>query len=471
MSTSSIGPSYDPASTASALAQKYTSGLQSILTAQTQQASAVGKGLNDLDSALSTFQASLLGLTGVNKTMAAQSATFSDTAFGTASASSTAAAGSYAFFVEQIATASQMSYSGLTEDAGVTGNLKINMNGALAFSVDLGAAGVDADGNGKLSPRELAAAINAAAGNTSLVTASIVTTGATTSELVLTAKNTGAAGRITLDTSAISKPLPGTASLVTANSAPNELVVAQDAVIRVGSSTGTAITQATNTFTNVAGVTMTFTKAQATGATPVTLTVAADSGATTANVQAFVDAYNKLKSAIDGLVDPGDPAKGKAGGAFAHDGGVRALRDRLVALVRPNAGSGGSPSLAAFGIIAARDGTLELRSARLTSQLALDPTGLDKLIGSSGASASGIAGAMDSYLKEWNNSSNGKIKSRKEDNSKDQGDMTVRQTRIDQQYDAAYKRYLLQFTKLQIMQSQMSSNVSMFDAMFGNKTQ
>jgi flagellar hook-associated protein 2 len=459
----SIGPTYDPASTAAALAEKYTSGRQQILTAQTKQASAVSKGLNDLGSALSTFQSSLSSLTGLKKTLFAQSAAFSDTAFGTATASSTAPAGTYAFFVEKLATASQMSYSGLKDEAG-SGTLNIKMNGK-TIAVDLGSA--DTDISGTLSPRELAAAINADADNTSLVTASVVSTGvvngADTWELVLTAKNTGAASSITLDTSAVT----GAASLVAASATPHELVKAQDAVIRVGTENGTAISQATNTFTNVDGVTMTFTKAQAPGSVPLTLTVGADNGATTANVQAFVDAYNKLKGAIDGLVDAGDPSKGQAGGAFAHDAGVRALRDRLVSLMRP---SGASASLAAFGIIATRDGTLELRPARLTSQLALDPTGLDKLIGSSGAPASGIAGALDAFMKDWNSSTNGKIKGRKEDNSSLQGDLTLRQTKIDQQYDSAYKRYLMQFTKLQTLQSQMSSNTSMFDALFGDKS-
>jgi flagellar hook-associated protein 2 len=286
---------------------------------------------------------------------------------------------------------------------------------------------------------------------------------------VLTAKNTGAAGRITLDTSANT----GTSSLAGANAAPatrvHELVLAQDAEIRVGTETGTAITQATNTFTNVAGVTMTFTTAQATGSAPLTLTVSADNTATTANVQAFVDAYNKLKTAIDGLVDAGDPASGKAGGAFAHDAGVRALRDRLVGLLRPAVGGAG-PSLAAFGIIATRTGTLELRPARLTSQLAIDPTGLDKLIGSSAAPASGIAGALDVFMKDWNSSTGGKIIGRKEENARLQSDLTLRQTRIDQQYDSAYKRYLMQFTQLQTLQSQMSSNTSMFNALFGGKS-
>jgi flagellar hook-associated protein 2 len=459
MSTS-IGPTYDPPSTAAALAQKYTSALQDSITSQTKQASAVSKGLGDLKSAILAYQTSLASLTGLNKSMFAQSATFSDTTLGSATASASATAGTYGFFVKQIATASQVSYSGLVDDTGVAGNLVVKLGASTSFTVDLAAANTD---GGALSPREIAAAINAAAGNTSLVTAAVVITG-TTSELVLTAKNTGAASAITLNTAGVT----GSSSLATANTTPaqvHQMAVAQDAEIRVGSETGTPITQASNTFTNVAGVSMTFTRAQATGAAPLTVTVGADNKASTANAQAFVDAYNKLKSTLDAMTDAGDPSKGVAGGVFAHDGGVRALRDRLVSLMRPS----GATSLASYGILAARDGTLSLDSARLTRQLAANPNGLDTLVGSTSASApSGISSALDTFLKSWSSTIGGQIQQRQSENDRLQKDLTGRQTDLDSQYDAAYKRYLLQFTQLQTLQSQMSNNTSMFDALFGN---
>lgn len=355
-----------------------------------------------------------------------------------------------------------MSYTGLSDNTGVGGTLQIRMGGAPAFDIDMTAA--DADGDGTLSTRELAAAINGATGNAGKLTASIVTTG-TTSELVLTAKDTGAASAITLDTTAIT----GTSSLAAANgdaARRRTLVAAQDAEIRVGAENGTAITQASNTFTNIEGVKMTFTKAQAAGSAPVTLTVAADNAATTANVQAFVDAFNKLKTALNKLTDPGDPSKGVNGGTFAHDGGIRALNSRLTDLLRPV----GADSLAAYGIIATREGTLELRSDRLLSQLARNPNGLDGLLGSASKSApTGIAGALETYLNSWSNSVDGQIKGRKDATATVQSTMVERQTKLDQQYDAAYQRYLLQFTQLQTMQSSMNANVSLFDALFGNK--
>ncbi|VXB34198.1 flagellar filament capping protein FliD [Massilia sp. 9I] len=462
MASAITAPTYDPVNTANALADKYVIARQQILDAQTKETAATMKGLNDLNSALLSFQSSLSTLSGTGKSMYAQAATYSDTSFGSATASATAAAGTYSFFVKQLATASQVSYTGLTDNAGVAGTLNINMAGSLAFAVNLNAA--DTDANGILSTRELAAAINSATGNTSMVTASIVTTGAT-SELVLTAKNTGANTAITIDTSAVTGP----SSLKAANGDPTRvrtLAAAQDAEIRVGSETGTAITQASNTFTNIDGVKMSFTKAQASGSTPLTVTVGADSAATVANVQAFVDAYNKLKAVLNKLTDAGDPATGAAAGAFAHDGGIRALNDRLVSLLRPTTSG---DTLASFGIIATKEGTLELRTDRLQKQLALKPTGLDAIIGTASSSTpTGIAGALDKFIKGWSNSTDGQIKKRKEATTNQQDAITDRQAVLDQQHEAAYNRYLKQFTALANLQGAMTNNLSMFDALFGN---
>ena len=439
---------YDPTTTAQALAESFTAGRQQILTRQSGTASAVQKALASLSSTLSAFQTSLAGLTGVGKSLSANSALFSDTTVASATATPTAAAGTYAFFVEQIASAHKVSYSGMTDFAGI-GSITLGVGGT-SFTIDLSTKAT-------WTVRDLAAAINGATGNTTL-SASVVTTG-TTSELVLSSTATGAANTISVSTTADVDP----ALKTKLDAAPTLLSAAQDAILRIGSSTGTAITQASNIFNVIDGVTMTLTKAQAAGSTPVTLTVAADASKTTANVQAFVDAYNKLKAAVDGLVSPGDTASGGAAGAFAGDSGVRALRDRLVSLVRGT----GATSLAVFGIIATREGTLSVDSTRLTKALAADPTGLDTLIGTSGATPTGIAGKLDTYLKMWTNSS-GQINSRKDAVTKLQATLTDRQTALDRQYDSAYARYLAQFTQLQTIQSSMSYNTSLFDALFSD---
>ena len=112
MATSAItAPTYDPTSTAKALADKYIEGAQTQLTTQTNTANATAKALTTLSSAISAYQTSLASLAGIGKSMLAQSATLSDTTLGTATASSTATPGTYSVFVKQVATPSQIAYN------------------------------------------------------------------------------------------------------------------------------------------------------------------------------------------------------------------------------------------------------------------------------------------------------------------------------------------------------------------------
>jgi len=464
MASTITAPSYDPTTTAQALAQKTTSVAQTNIDSDTTTTAATAKALTSLSSAISAFQNSLSTLTGTGKSMLAQGATLSNTSLATASAKPTAAAGSYSLFVKQVATAGQVSYNNLNDSGTLGGTLKVKLSDesvtpstAVPFDVDLSAANADTDKDGKLSVRELASAINRASGNAGQVSAGVVTIG-TETRLVLTSKNTGVANTISLDASGVTDG--------TLKAAGRTMVTpAQDAILMLGGENGTAIKQASNTFTNIDGVSLTVTKAQAAGETPLSMTVGGDSSKTSANVQSFVDAYNKLKSAIDSLVDPGDPANNVAAGAFAHDAGVSALQSRLVSLMRP----GGGGSLASFGITANRDGSLSLDSTRLNKQLAIDPTGLDKLIGSASASApAGIAGSLNTYLNQWSNSANGQIKQRTDANNTLQSTLTKRQSDLDEQYNSAYARYLKQYTDLQALQSTMNSNLSMFDALFSS---
>ncbi|HWJ93098.1 MAG TPA: flagellar filament capping protein FliD, partial [Telluria sp.] len=411
-----------------------------------------------LQSAMSTFQSALTTLTGAGKTLFAQSATLSDTTLGTGTASSSAVAGSYTFFVKQLATSHQTVYGGVPDNTpeGSAGMLDIYLGagaGTLAFSVDLGAA--DTDGDHAISVREIAAAINKDTNNKSRVSAAVVNT-AGGPQLLLSSTATGEASEVKLASGAIGA----------LNGAGTVTVQGADAILKVGSEgSAVEVKQASNTFTNIDGVSMTFTKAQAPGATPLTVKVGRDDTATAKNVKDLVDAYNTLKKAIDDMTDAGDPSVGDYGGVFAHDAGIRALRDRLVDLMRP-AGAG---SLAAYGITAAKDGSLVIKESVLLKKLAADPTGLDTLIGSTASGApAAISNRLNAFLTEWTDSKKGKIKQRDDDNDLKLKEVSKRQTRMQDQYDMLYKRYLLEFTKLQTLQSQFQSNSSMFDALFSS---
>ena len=155
-----------------------------------------------------------------------------------------------------------------------------------------------------------------------------------------------------------------------------------------------------------------------------------------------------------------------AAGIFAHDSGLNALRSSMNNALRLSIGG---DSLVSYGITAQRDGTISLNSAKLTAKLATNPTGLDQLFGNNSLSApAGVLGGLDKVLGQWSNVTKGQIKQRLEANDTLQKNLNKSIDRLSTQYDNSYKRYLDQFTRLQILQEQMNKNVDMFDAMFGN---
>ena len=450
-------PTYDPKTTASQLAPIYVQGSQQLLQAQSNSATAIASALTKLSSAMSTFRSTLSSLSTQGSVLANQASFSSDV--GSATAQPAAVAGTYQFYVEQLATAGQVSYSGISDTTAATaGNLTVTLADGSNFTVTLAAADKNLDGT--LTAKEIAAAINVEATNNSRVTASTLTVnGAAT--LVLTSTLTGADNAVGIDTSGI------TDAQLQAELDNNQTVLqtAQDAVVWVGpQGTGTRLQQASNTFTVVDDVEMTFTAAQAPAAAPVTLTVARDATATAANVQAFVDGWNKMLATLKEVSEAGDPATGKAGGIFANDAGVSALKARMQALLRQQTGG---VSLAVYGVTAQRDGTLALDKTRLDKALALNPEGLDNVFGEvSATTPSGVLGSLDTLLNSWTKTGTGQLASRKDSNSKLQAALMTRQSVLDAQYDNAYKRYLQQFTQLQALQSQLGSTTSMFDALF-----
>ena len=259
----------DPTSMAQSLATAYTQAAQTQLTTETNNAQSTSTALTQLQTALSTFSSALDTLSA-KQGVAQYSAGFSDSTVGSATATAGAQPGSYSFFVEQIATANQVSFANLPAvPVAQGGPVVVKLADGSSFNVDLAAA--DQNGDGTLSQAEIARAINLATDNQGKVTAMVMSVGGQT-QLVLSAGSTGASSAISLDLSG----LPAGA-LKDSLSAPKQLVAAQDAVVWLGDQgTGTRIQQASNTVTAIPGVTMNFTHAQASGSSPVTLTVSSD---------------------------------------------------------------------------------------------------------------------------------------------------------------------------------------------------
>jgi flagellar hook-associated protein 2 len=468
MATSVISsPTYDPKTTAENLANAYVAGTKAILDGKATKAKATASALTTLSSALSAFQSSMSSLATSSTSVTANSATFSNTAVATATANSKATAGTYSFYVEQLATAGQVSYNVNDSVATNAGAMNVVLADGSTFQVDLATA--DNNMDGVLSAKEVAAAINSAANNGSRVTASTMTINGQ-SKLVLTSAKTGAANAVaSLDVSGL-----GDANLQSDLSAQTTLTAANDAIVWVGGQTGTKVQQASNTFNIIDDVSFTVTQAQANGATPVSLTVAADTSGTATNVQSFVTAYNTLLGVFNTLTAAGDhtpvsstdTSSTSEDAAFHSDAGVLNLRDRLNAALRT---ATGGVSLINFGITAAKDGTLTLDTARLNKTIAANPGTLDSLFGRAGIGVdSGVLGAMNKLTTSWTTSAGGYITSRRTAVTQQQSDIADRQATLQNQFDSAYKRYLAQFTALQQLQSSMTSTSNMFTALFSS---
>jgi flagellar hook-associated protein 2 len=451
MATSVISsPTYDPKTTAENLANAYVANTKAILDVKSTKATATASALTTLNSALSAFQSALSSLTTSTTSVTANSATFNNTAVATATATSTAVPGTYSFYVEQLATAGQVSYNVNDSVATNAGAMNVVLADGSTFQVDL--ANADSNTDGVLSAKEVAAAINSAAANGSRVTASTMTVNGQ-SKLVLTSTKTGAANAVaSIDVSGL-----GDANLQSDLSAPTTLVSASDAIVWIGGQTGTKVQQASNTFSIIDDVKFTINQAQANGATPVTLTVAADTS--------LLGVFNTLTAAGDhSATSSTDSSPAKADAAFHGDAGVLNLRDRLNAALRTVTGG---TSLINFGITAAKDGTLTLDTARLNKTVAANPGKLDSLFGRAGIGVdSGVLGAMNKLTTSWTTSAGGYITTRRDAVVKQQADIGDRQISLQNQFDNAYKRYLAQFTALQQLQSSMTSTSNMFTALF-----
>lgn len=441
----------NPSQMASQMASIYMQSAEQQLAAQNKTSKARSDGLGQLQKALQDFRSSLSTLAG-KKSMLAMSASLSRDGIATVSAGATAQAGSYSLFVDKVATAHQLAFDDISgvPSAGA-GKFKVTLQGGANFEVDLAAADTDADLS--LSASEIARAINLAADNKGKVNAMVLTADGQ-SRLVLSSAATGAAGEISLDTTNSS------GALQTALAAQTQLSAAQDAEVWLGEKgSGVLVKQASNTFTAIQGVTLTLSRAMSPGDAQLQLTVARNDGDTAANLQSFVDSYNTLLKSLGTLTSSGD---GKAAaGIFATDSGVRTLQNQLNSMVRQSIGG---VRLAEMGVSASRDGTLTLDRSKLTKLLQDKPTALDSFF--SDSNGDGLIKSVRGYLDQWLSSTKGVITQRRDSITRTQNDLDKRQIRLDAEYQQVYQRYLGQYSRLQAVQSQMSSTLDSLNNYF-----
>lgn len=448
---------YDPVTTAKALAESYVHARQAQVDTNTKKTQSKTTALTSLQSALSGFSTALSSLSGKGSVIA-QTAAVSRSSAAAATVSSAAAPGNYTFGVSKLATAQQTLYSmqdlGLAPDTDYPKDATMVVSavgGAGYVQVDLDKA--DENGDGKLSVTEIARALNQASAGK--ITASMVTQGGE-QKLMLTSIETGEANAFELK---MQKKDGSAVALVEGQ----KLSEAQDAVFTLGAGAGVEIRQASNTYTGIEGLTLEFKEVTT---SPFTVTVAKDEAATKANMQGFIDAYNGLVKSIDKLTAAGSAEGSVAAGALNGDSGVRGLRNQLNSLLRSTVNG---VSLTDFGISAQRDGTIALDADRFAKKVAANPDALTSLLGKTDTleyKRTGVLGSLQTYVGSWTNSSTGYLKTRQDGLQKQLTQYTKDQSTIERLYAQAYQRYLTQFTTLANLEATMSNTSNYLSSMF-----
>lgn len=428
--------SIDPQTMATQLAGFDVQTLQSQLKTQKARLTAQQNALKSLKSNLTDFRTSLINLNkssnGILKTKASMSAEN----MASATTTSDARKGTYNLFIEQLASSHQLAYDGM-KDADVnlaTGTMSIEINGK---SIDINMDGVD-------NLAALAKAINGKDDNPG-VTASLVRTGGEV-RLMLSSDKSGAENAITLS---------GDVPSAMTGSGERTISAAQDAIAYLGDqSTGMKITNSTNTFTDlIDGVTLEVKQAHKSGDALLRINVDVDSAETQSQVNAFVNAYNKLMTSLGSLTTSGTSSTDR--GAFAGDATITSMRREMNDLLRTSIDG---LDITQFGLTADKDGKLTLNSDKLKEKLADDPGKLNALFNGD----SGLLRKMDKSMDKFLNISNGEIKNREETNRRRETELTDRSDKISTRYDTAYNRYLQQFTRMQSTLQQMNNTASMF---------
>src|SRR5690606_23764630 len=278
--------------------------------------------------------------------------TVSQEGYFSATADANALAGSYQVFVEQVATAHQVSASmpanlDSTTQVPTTGTMDFTINGT-TMTLDLST--LDSDGDGIATVADLVSAINNDSNNPG-VNATLVRSNGQT-YFMLSSTETGVANSVNVSVSGT-----GQTWFEDAFTNLNEISAPQDAVIWLGAQgTGLQLTNSSNTFEGVInGVDLTVTKAQTSGEAPLSLSVGADQEGTKEQMNKIIEAYNSLMKTIDSYTSIGGEDSQR--GVLASDPTIRSIESQLKTLVR---GEFEGMRLSDLGIEISRDGTMKI---------------------------------------------------------------------------------------------------------------
>ena len=442
--------SIDPITMATQLATYDVQAFQTRYDTQNTKYQSQLTALGKIETALRDFRTAINEINSSTSSIVKNSATASSDGYLSATADATALSGSYQFFVEQIATAHQVSADmPVNLDASTvvpsTGTLDFSINGE-TMSLDLST--IDSNSDGVSTMAELVTAINSDSSNPGINATLVRSNGQT--YFMLSSEETGVNNAINVSAS-------GTGQAWFENAFANltEITAPQDAIIWAGAQgSGLQLTSSSNTFENVVdGVDITVSKAQTSGETPISMTVAPDQEGTTEQMNSIIKAYNSLMSTIDKYTTIG--GEDTARGVLAGDSTVRSIETQLKTIIREQFSG---IRLADLGIEISRDGSMSINSDKFKEAQTTNSQALNTFFNGDGNLLDSIDEMMEPYLQF----STGMFSSRKDALRQTLDRISDRQEALERKYEMSYNRYLKQYTQMNQIITQMNQTMSMF---------
>ncbi len=442
--------SFDPITMATQLATYDIQPFQLRYQMQADKYQSQLTALGKVESALRDFRTAVNAMNGSSSGIIKNTATTSLDGYFSATANASAMAGSYQIFVEQVATAHQLS-AGMPAD--LDAGTEIPTTGTMEFTVDgqtmtLDLSTVDTDADGKATISDLVSAINNDPDNPG-VNATLVRSNGQT-HFMLSSEETGVANQVNVSASGT-----GAAWFEDAFANTTDVSIAQDAVIWLGAEgTGLKLENSSNTFTGVIdGVDLTISKAQASGEQPITMKIGADSEATKEQVNAFIEAYNSLISTFDEFTSLG--SEGQDRKVLANDPTLRSIESQLNKIVR---GQFDGMSLSQIGIDIDRSGKMTLDATKFEDAQNNNSAALEAMFNGEG----NLLDSLDDMVEPYLMSTTGIFKGRKDTLQSNINRLDDKQITLERRYDMAYSRYLAQFTQMNSIMTQMNQTMGMF---------
>lgn len=378
----------------------------------------------DLKSALSTFQDAMKKLSSP-EALKIYNATSGNDAVYTASATDTAAASTYGIEVIRLAERHKFASQELpaTNTIGGKNNdaltIQVGTDPANTLTVDLGTASTLGD---------IKDAINNSTANPG-VSATIVFGNSGNQKLIITASDSGSANALTLSYAGRVKAADFGFQEVNNISGNTALL---DAELSVD---GYSITRGNNTIDDViTGVTIDLHSADP--GFVHGLDIARDTAAVTDNVQAFADAYNEVRTALDKL----------RADELATDSLLFSVERGLRNIM--NAPASGLPSglsyLGEIGITFSRDGVLTVDKTDVESALTNNFNAVSELFATSGQ---GFANRLDTLVGGWL-ATDGLIKGRTDSLGDNKRLLEKREESLEYRMSQIEQRLFAQFSQL-----------------------